>query len=206
MSFTLAELATHCSESIDLFEKYDLDYYQNGKQTFEDACKEKGFDFSKINSELNHLLQQSKNSLHETCLDEFGIEQLMNFINTNFHSKEENALARVDSAIQHLLNNRPHAQSFANLLSEIEQKFKRLKEELIRHCRHEDKDLFPFIRILLGLQRQKVNISHHQFQLASSPVRMLVAEHRQAAIHFSEIRRLVNDYAVPPNASSLYKK
>lgn len=206
MPFTLAELATHCPESINLFEKHELDYYQKGKQTLEDACKEKGLDFAKINNELDYLQKQAKKSNHETCLDEFGIEQLINFINTNFHSKEEYALARVDSAIQHLLNNKPQEQHFSNLLSEIEKKFKYLQEELLRHCNHEDKDLFPFIRVLLGLQRNKVNISRHQFPLAKNPVRLLEAEHQQAATHFSEIRRLANDYSVPSNAPLAYKK
>ena len=206
MSLTLAELATHCPESIDLFEKYEFDYYQNGKQTLENACKEKGFDVSKINNELDRLQRQEKNTDHQIILDEFGIEQLINYINTNFHSKEENALARVDSAIQLLLTNKPYDQFLANTIEEIEKKFKHLQEELLRHCKHEDQDLFPFIRVLLSLQKNNVNISRHQFPLASNPIRLLEVEHQQAATHFSEIRRLANDNSVSENASPAYHK
>ena len=43
---TLSELAIHILGSIELFEKYNFNYYQNGKQTFKDACEEKGLVFN----------------------------------------------------------------------------------------------------------------------------------------------------------------
>ena len=52
MQLTLAELATHIPASIHLFEKYDFKYYQNGKQTFKEACEEKGLSFFDIDKEL----------------------------------------------------------------------------------------------------------------------------------------------------------
>ena len=39
MELTLTELAIFLPETITFFEKYDLDYYQNGAITLESACK-----------------------------------------------------------------------------------------------------------------------------------------------------------------------
>ena len=48
MELTLTELAIFLPETITFFEKYNLDYYQNGNITLENACKKNQLDFSKI--------------------------------------------------------------------------------------------------------------------------------------------------------------
>ena len=63
---TLAELAIHIPASIEMFEKYNFNYYQNGSQKFKDACEEKGLIFSEIDAELNQLQKLSKN-IHTIC-------------------------------------------------------------------------------------------------------------------------------------------
>ena len=154
MSLTLGELATHIPASIHLFEKYDFNYYQNGKQTFKEACEEKGLSFFDIDKELNQEQKNTKEP-YALTLDDMGIDRLIDFINGQYHCNEAQILSLIQSQIQQLLNKSECEEYLMVLLKEVEQKFSDLTEKLIHHCKKEDQILFPYIRKLFELKRDK---------------------------------------------------
>ena len=205
MSLTLAELAIHIPASIELFEKYDFNYYQQGQQTFQEACKEKGLTFSAIDLELSQLQSKVRDN-HAFTLEDMGIESLIDFINGQFHSNETEVLDQINSHIQEALNDKMCDRSVLKLLVEIEQKFSELMAKLIQHCHKEDQILFPYMRKLNEFSREKGSPSSPKtISIIKNPIRMLEAEHEQAAIILSEIKKAANNYAIPPNAPEVFK-
>ena len=204
MPLTLAELAIHIPASINLFEKYDLDYYQNGKQSFKEACKEKGLSHSEIDVELTRLQNEPKGT-YPLTLEDMGIDRLIDFVNGQYHSNEAQVLSSIHDNIQQLLLDKNCEKPLLNLLEDIEIKFKELMEKLIQHCKKEDEILFPYMRKLFELRRDKSVISSSQtISLIKNPIRVLEAEHVQAANILSEIKKTANNFTAPSNAHSEY--
>lgn len=202
MSLTLAELAIHIPASIELFEKYELDYYQNGKQPLSDACGQKGLSFDAIDKEIS-LLQSNQQDTHLLALEEMSIERLIDFINGQYHADEEEVLSLIQASIQLLLRDKSCGVMLEMLLEKVQQKFLRLADKLTLHCKNEDELLFPYLRKLIDLHKYKAPFSSVQSTL-KSPVPILEAEHVEATVILSRIRRATNNFRIPANAHPQY--
>ena len=143
---TLAELAIHIPASIEMFEKYNFNYYQNGSQKFKDACEEKGLVFSEIDAELNQL-------------------------------------------------------------QKLDEKFTDFKDKLTKHCEKEDKILFPYMRKLCELRRDKIFTNTSQKNsFVKKPIQLLEAEHVQASSVLKEIKEITQNFSIQANAPKEYQK
>lgn len=203
MPVTLAELAIHIPASIRLFEKYDLDYYQKGNQLFRDACKEKGLSYDKIDSELTVLQNASKVST--MTLEDMSLERLIDFINGQYHNNETQILYFIHSHIEKLLAETTEKSTLVSL-KEMEVKFRDLMEKLIQHCKREDELLFPYMRKLNGWRKEKSKTYNSlAVKLIENPIKVLEAEHVQAAQILAEIKKTANNFKIPADASANYK-
>ena len=203
---TLAELAIHIPVSIQLFEKYNFNYYQNGRQTFKEACEEKGLNFSVIDAELNQLQLSSKTNSMLT-LEDMSVDRLIDFINGQHHSNEAEVLDFMEESIKKLITNPQCSADLISLLKEIEEYFNDLKDKLVKHCEKEDKILFPYMRKLYELRRDKLftNTSQNN-SFVKKPIQLLEAEHVQAATTLSKIKIITDNYSIPVNAPKDYQK
>lgn len=202
MSLTLAELAIHIPDSIHLFERYDLDYYRNGKQTFKEACSEKGLSYAELDAELAHL--QSRSGKHSLTLEDMSIDRLIDFINGQYHSNETQILSFIHNSILQLLNSKSCDAAHLKMLAQVEQQFGTLKKKLILHCEKEDEILFPYIRRLLELRRDKTSLSQQTISIIKNPIRILEAEHVQAAEILAGIKRTAEHFSIPADAPEEY--
>ncbi len=203
---TLAELAIHIPASIQLFEKYNFNYYQNGSQKFKAACEEKGLNFSEIDAELNQLQKLSKTNTMLT-LEDMSVDRLIDFINGQHHSNEAEVLDFIEESIKKLIANPNCNASLISTLKQIDEKFSDFKDKLIKHCEKEDKILFPYMRKLYELRRDKVftNTSQNN-SFVKKPIQLLEAEHVQASTVLSEIKEITRNFSNQPNAPKEYQK
>lgn len=204
MPVTLAEFAIHIPASIQLFEKYGLNYYQNGKQSLRLACEEKGVSFKEIDLELTFVQgKQPVNNL--LTLEDMNIERLIDFINGQYHADETEVLTSIHNAILELIKNGNCGDDVLLMLTAIEPQFKALMEKLIQHCKKEDELLFPYMRRLSELKRDKsTTSSSHTISFIKNPIRVLEAEHVQAATILESIKKVLNNFVVPVNVSQEY--
>jgi regulator of cell morphogenesis and NO signaling len=206
MQMTLAELAIHIPASIHLFEKYDLNYYQNGKQSFREACEEKELVYTKIDFELAQI-QSKPSEINLMTLVDMSIDRLIDFLNGQYHANETQILTSIHNSIRELAQNTNCPKTLCVLISEIEPRFKALMDKLIQHCEKEDKLLFPYMRKLSDLKRDRlVKSSSQNITLIKNPIRVLEAEHEQAAYILAEIKKKVNNYTIPDDAPKEYEK
>lgn len=203
---TLSDLAIHIPVSIELFEKYNFNYYQNGKQTFKEACEEKGLNYSLIDAELNQLQHNSKTNSMLT-LEDMSVDRLIDFINGQHHSNEAEVLDFIEDSIKKLIANPQCSADLILLLNEIDEYFHDLKDKLVKHCEKEDKILFPYMRKLYELRRDKLFTNTSQSNsFVKKPIQLLEAEHVQAATTLSKIKIITDNYSVPANAPKDYQK
>lgn len=198
---TLSELAIHIPGSIELFEKYNFNYYQNGKQSFKEACEEKGLSFTEIDFELDQLQKSSKANTMLT-LEDMSIDRLIDFINGQHHSNEEEVLERIDTNIKKMIAIPDLEKSLLLTLVRIDLKFSEFKEKLIRHCEKEDKILFPYMRKINGVRHDKT-VNDISFK---NPIQLLESEHIQASSILSEIKSMTNGFSIEPDAPIAYQE
>ena len=203
---TLAELAIHIPTSIELFEKYNFNYYQNGSQKFKEACEEKGLNFSDIDAELSQLQTLSKTNTMLT-LDDMSVDRLIDFINGQHHSNEAEVLDFIDESIKKLIIHPNCNEALVSTLQKMDEQFSDLKDKLTKHCEKEDKILFPYMRKLYELRRDKVftNTSPNN-SFVKKPIQLLEAEHVQASSVLSEIKNITQNFSIPANAAKEYQK
>jgi regulator of cell morphogenesis and NO signaling len=203
---TLAELAIHIPASIEMFEKYNFNYYQNGSQKFKDACEEKGLIFSEIDAELNQLQKLSKTNTMLT-LEDMSVDRLIDFINGQHHSNEAEVLDFIEESIKKLITNPNCDKALISILQKLDEKFNNFKDKLTKHCEKEDKILFPYMRKLCELRRDKIFTNTSQKNsFVKKPIQLLEAEHVQASSVLKEIKEITQNFSSQANAPKEYQK
>lgn len=193
MELTLTELAIFLPETITFFEKYNLDYYQNGNITLENACKKNQLDFSKIDQELNAWIEENHEPLLPK-LQDYSVQQLIQYIDTTFHAKEEEDLARVNTLLNELSAKESLPSRVNYLTKNIGLEFNKLSLQLIEHCKSEELTFFPYIKKLLDVKHSKSNFSSHQISLIKNPIRVLENEHRDSLQALNELKELTENF------------
>jgi regulator of cell morphogenesis and NO signaling len=203
ITLQLAELAIHIPECIPLFEKYSFDFYQNGNQTLKEACDEKGLHFPDIDQELNALQQHSNQPY---TIEDMDLELLINSINGQHHDNEAETLASIHKAIQGLIAASPGDAAHIAILCGIDKAFGELKETLLSHCEKEDKLLFPQIRKLLDLQKEKATVFQAAVLKTTGLIKTLELEHTQSVSTLRNIKCLLHNLETAPEISQEYHK
>ncbi len=202
---TLSELAIHMPISIQLFEKYNFGYYQNGEQTFKEACEKKGLVFTDIDEELNQLQSLSKGNGSLT-LEDMSIDRLIDFINGQHHSNEEAVLDSIDASIKKLLLDANLESALRTILQMANSKFADFKIKLKKHCEKEDKILFPHMRKLYELRHDKTLTELNAKKYVSkNSIQLLENEHIEASALLRDIKDITGNFSVPEKAPVEYK-
>jgi regulator of cell morphogenesis and NO signaling len=195
MNLLLAEIATHIPASIGLFEKYGLNYYQDGKKSLRQACEEKKLVFSEIDKELGNLPKNSQ----ENYLMTFGdmeIDHLAELISTKHHSNEEEVLEIIHKKLLRVIASHSDISEY-QVLHLSAKKFQKLKEALTEHCRKEDLILFPQLRKLSNLKRKKHSPELHAIvETITNLIHELEEEHSASLILLSEIESEISELAI----------
>lgn len=199
----LAELAIYIPECIPLFETYGFDFYQNGNQTLKEACDEKGLSFTEIDQELSKLQRQPG---HGFTIEDMDLGLLINAINGQHHDNEAETLASIHGAIQNLIAASPADLEHLQTLCMIDQQFGGLKEKLLSHCGKEDKVLFPQIRTLLVLQKEKSPLFQEAVLKTVSLIKTLELEHSQAVTTLMDIKRALSHFDAAPEVLPAYQQ
>jgi regulator of cell morphogenesis and NO signaling len=169
MPVTLDELAIRIPASIELFERFGLDYYQNGQQTLREACLSVGLSFSAIDAELSQLEEA------QLTLDDMSADRLIDFLNGRCHASEKELLRSVHAAIRKQMKTATGAEETVLLL--IEPLFCEFRELLLEHCRKEDELFFPFMRKLVALHRSRELKVPGASGFIRNPLLILESEH-----------------------------
>ncbi len=191
MKMTLAEIATYLPASIPFLEEHQLDYYQNGSKTLEQVCEERNIDFQRIDSELNQVIETD--NFQFPNLKEYGIKQLLHFLDITFHAKEEEDLNAIE---KYLLVLATHENSkIQYIVRNVRIIFSRLKEQLLQHCEREEKTFFPYILKLVEAKNNRSNLSSHSISLIKNPIKVLENEHIETLFYLNDIHETMNDFA-----------
>ena len=97
-----------------------------------------------------------------------------------------------------------HGIHYPELL-EIKSLFREVSEALVTHMKEEEQVLFPYIKHLVAVQKQKEALVTTGFEAIENPIQLMEAAHENAGNLFKRISALAKNYTPPNTACTTLK-
>ena len=180
-----------------VFEEAGIDYCCKGKQTVDQACREKGLDSHAF---LASLEESARASAGEPFVDAaaMSLTDLADHIEQTHHTYLRSELPRLDALTDKVAS--VHGDRDARLY-QIRETYRALASELSSHMMKEEQILFPMVR---QLDASDTIPAFHCGTLAN-PIRQMESEHTQAGSALERLRELTAGYRPPDWACNTYR-
>ncbi len=202
---TIGEIVTQDYRKAQVFKSFGIDFCCGGKKTIKEVCDKKGLDAAEVAKALATTAYATDGSENDYLKWDIGF--LTDYIinthhqyvkeNTSFIMELANKVAKVHGE-QH-----PEAIKVARLFSEV-------GKDLLLHLSKEENILFPFIKELALIERNRGVLPENAFGSVSNPIHIMESEHEHAGEILQTIREITNDFTLPADACNsytiLYKK
>ncbi|MEJ7626884.1 MAG: iron-sulfur cluster repair di-iron protein [Ferruginibacter sp.] len=196
---SIGEIVAKDFRKTDVFKKYGIDFCCGGKKLLSEACKENGLDESIIMAELNNVkvVDRPSNDFNNWSpaflADYIYYQHHLYFYRENPVIKE--VLAKVIAR---------HVRDFPTL-KELGDAYKYLETELNLHFAKEEKEVFPFIKLLSEAQSTGNTKALSEFPSLTEPLQLREIDHDEAGVLLLHIRKLTNDFNAPEEACNSFK-
>ena len=186
---TLRAIALEQPATIRVFERLRLDYCCGGSRPLSVACAEKSLN----PAEVVLALEEAVSGVRPTDVhpQEMTNTQLVRYIVDTHHAFVRTELPRLDTLMRKVAS--AHCETHPEVIA-LKRNLARLSEDLQLHLMKEEQILFPYIE---GLERSRAGIGeapHSCFGTVESPIRMMLAEHEEAAALLEEMRAATNGF------------
>ncbi|MBK9332566.1 MAG: DUF542 domain-containing protein [Ignavibacteria bacterium] len=180
----ITDIVNRNFNSVDLFEKYNLNYSIHGNSTLAKVCRENKISPEHLMSEIHKL---NTNISFHFKFNEWDIAFLCDYITANHHSYIKKIFPVIIKKGKYLENKKLIKKGITDKLNLIHSDF-------LIHMKKEEKLLFPQIK--------KINISDladglyevPPFGSISMPVRVMFKEHETAFENLSEVKDECNNF------------
>ena len=196
-TITLADLAATSLSAIRVLENHGLDYCCGGKQSFDEACLAKGVKPEAIVREIEEakIATVAGRDWQTAPLDE-----LVKHIVRTHHEYMKLDLPVLGNRLDKVVS--VHGARDPEVLPRMAEVFSGLRAEMEMHMHKEEAILFPFIAQYGRAEVQNRPMPPVPFGSIANPIAMMEREHVGAGDALAEIRKLTNDFELPPYACS----
>ena len=185
---TVARVAVSHPASLRVFHRRDIDFCCGGGRTLADACRSKGLDAEALIAEI--LVAANEGAADATDWSQRPRAELIDHIVQRYHEPLREDLPRLVAMAQKVLQ--VHGARDPVRLGLLEALVRDIADELLPHMQKEEAVLFPWLR------------AGHLARVAM-PIEVMRREHEVAGAQLAELRRLTDDYAVPPGACATWR-
>jgi regulator of cell morphogenesis and NO signaling len=203
---TVRELAVELPSAIRVFEKFGIDYCCGGHRTLEQACTASK---SQVDAVLTALsaAENLRGEEQTANWNEKPLADLMAHVVNKHHGYVRQELPRLGALATKVTTK--HGPNHPEM-TEVQEVFQGLSDELTTHMMKEEQVLFPYIeRMEEAAIEKRPNAQSSCFGTVQNPVRMMMMEHDSAGEALRQLRSLTNDYTAPQDAcmsfQALYK-
>lgn len=179
-----------------VFKEFGLDFCCGGKKTLAEAAKEKGIDKEVIQKELDAVEAQGNDNIQD--FSKWEISELIDYVVNKHHEYIKERTPEILAILTKVVN--VHSSAHPELV-ELYQNFTWLDQEISNHLRKEEEVLFPYIKSLASVARKDVP----ENAAIKNAIRYMEEEHVNAAQFLENMKKITDDYTVPPGACGSYK-
>lgn len=188
----LNEIVKNHPQSMDYFNKKDIDYCCHGDDSLKIATEKRNLNQDEILSELREFIKEEKNTKN-LSLDEFKDQKTndkISHIEKNHHDLEREMLEDIDKLLSKILL--VHHKNHGDELKETYLIFLQIKGHLKAHLAKEEKIVFPLFDDL-----ENENILYY--------IENLEKEHEDMGNLIENLKKSTNTFTPPEDACNTYK-
>ena len=184
---TVADLVIAVPNAIPVLERLGIDYCCHGGQSIQQACNAASI----TSEELLQMIADAPAVTPERAWNGERIPEIIQFILDRHHVYTRAAVETLEPLADRVA--KVHGANHPELI-ELKDLVNALAADLIPHMMKEEQILFPF---LLGE-------TEACFSRVAQPIRMMMLEHESVGELLLAIRKLTDDFALPPEACRSY--
>ncbi|GGF50428.1 iron-sulfur cluster repair di-iron protein [Echinicola marina] len=196
----IGEVVADDYRTAPVFESFKIDFCCKGGRTIEEACLAKGLDPDKVISALDKVVRNSGEKQED--FKNWPLDSLADYIEKHHHRYVEERIPLLLQYLEKLC--KVHGKAHPELF-EIHHLFQISAGELTAHMKKEELILFPYVRKMIKLSKEKESLPAPHFKSVSNPVMMMMEEHEAEGDRFEKISKLSNNYKAPLDACNTYK-
>ena len=198
----VGELAVEVPRAIPLFEGLGIDYCCGGNKSLQEACSSAGVKIEQVIQTLEAAVAAA--ALAESPKD-WGIQPLSELtahIVNRHHGYVRTELARLSPILEKVCS--VHGQNHSELFT-VQQYFSGLSQEMTMHMYKEENILFPYIEQMEVAINGQRPMPFPPFGTVRNPIRMMEAEHDEAAEALRGMRKASSNFTVPADGCTSYQ-
>ncbi len=204
VSTTVRELVGRYPQTRRVFEESGIDYCCGGGQTLLDAARSRGIEYSALAASLTEALQSQPDPA-KAGRDWYSapLVELIDHIVSVHHGYLKKNLPRVRSLAQKVLA--AHGESHGEMLRRVDDLTAELNAELSSHLEKEEQVLFPYIVAAEAPARKSGPQLLPPFGSIENPIRQMEHEHDDAGENLAGLRKVTDNYTLPPDACPTFR-
>jgi regulator of cell morphogenesis and NO signaling len=182
----------------DVFKKHQLGYCCSGIVPLKSACEAKGIDYGMLTAELR---ESTKNITVSNLLpfDDWSIGFLVDYITNVHHAYLYQVIPSLTLSLESFVVG--HQDKYPELSSVLEI-FRELARILMKHNKHEDEIIFPYIKQIDSAYRRKEPYGNLFVRTLRKPLYVVEQEHLQIQGLLVGLETATN-YFNPPDSACL---
>lgn len=194
----IGDIASRFPGSMEIFQKYNIDFCCGGNRPLTEAIKEQDLDEKKLLQEINQAYRKKQTGLREDIdWDKASLSELIEYIVNKHHAFLQKKLPEISELVTKIL--RVHGNNHGEILQKVHRLFHSLKMELEQHLIKEEEVLFPAIK------EYEANPDKGKLKKTFSVINEVEDEHEGAGDILKEMRKITFDYNVPDDGCRTYE-
>jgi regulator of cell morphogenesis and NO signaling len=205
-SQTVGQIAVNLKESIPVFEKYKINYYNQGSRSLKDACYLAGVPLEGVSLELEALVPSPGEwYLEEKDWRNEPMGEVADHIVKTHHPYVRKQLDRIEKILEDLV--RPSLSPVPEIPL-VRSFFMDMSRDLRIHLRQEEEVVFPYlVEAEIAMERgAPLPSTFKGYNAITHPIRMLQDDHGMMGNEWMKIEELTNGFTAPDDASPLLKE
>jgi len=194
---SIGEIVSILPKASDVFKEYHIDFCCGGNRPLIDAIKEQNLDEQAVLKKLSEAYEETRKLTNHVDFRTMPSSELIDYIVNTHHIFLKTILPELSELTATIL--RVHGPNHSELFK-VHKLFHNLKTELEQHLIKEEEILFPMIKEYENSQ------SYELLKRIDDDLKETEDEHETAGNVIKELRKVTNDYSIPEDACSTYRR
>ena len=199
---TVGELVAQYPQARKTLEKLGIDYCCGGKHDLKTAAAEKSVNLDALLAALHEAIDAAASTEVSQNWTTATLAELADHIEAKYHAFMKEQLPRLSLMLAKV--KKAHGDNHGQMLTELEDVYLSLREEIEMHLMKEEQILFPYIRQIEAYANGSGPKPQVHCGSVARPITQMEHEHESAGHALEQMRKLTNNYAVPDDGCATF--
>lgn len=196
----IGEIVTGDLRKARVFRKYGIDFCCGGKKTLEQVCHDKNLDVQVLEYELSRVAGDVAGTVANA--DQWEADFLADYIVNVHHAYIRQVTPDIYAWAEKVA--RVHGDRHPEAV-EVLKLFTAISEELAGHMMKEENILFPYVKHLCRLKKERATAEQSPFGTVKNPIHVMEKEHELVGELFTRMEKATNQFTPPEDACNTFR-